>query len=143
MLPRLRHRYQERGRRGRSVMLNEFCEQWQCDRKYAIKLLNGKDNINKPVGRRRGRPSVYGSEVIQVLESIWEAAQQPCGKRMKSIMPLWLPHYKEENSISIRVENQFLNVSAAQIDRLLADNKSKNKRGRCTTRPGSLLKTKI
>jgi len=75
-------------------MLNEFCEQWQCDRKYAIKLLNGKDDINKSVGRRRGRPSIYGSEVIQVLETIWEAAQQPCGKCMKSIMPLWLPHYK-------------------------------------------------
>lgn len=30
---------------------------------------------------RRGRPSIYGTEVIQVLKSIWEAAQQPCGKR--------------------------------------------------------------
>ena len=58
-------------------------------------------------------------------------------------MPHWLPYYKEENQISTCVENQLLNVSAAQIDRLLADSKSKNKRGRCTTRPGSLLKTKI
>ena len=82
--PRLRHRYKERGRRG-PVLLNEFCEQWPCDRKYAIKLLNGNDDIDKSVCRRRGRPSIYGSEVIQVLESIWEAAQQPCGKRMNQL----------------------------------------------------------
>ena len=42
MLPRLRQRYLERGRQGRSRMLDEVCEQFGYDRKHAIKLLSGK-----------------------------------------------------------------------------------------------------
>lgn len=144
MLPRLRHRYKERGRRGRSVMLDEFCEQWQCNRKHAIKLLNGKFCSNTAGKKRRGRPITYNLDVTNVLEAIWIVADQPCGKRMKALMPTWLPYYKESiEAISSFLEKQLLGISAAQIDRLLTHSKVKNKRGKCATRPGSLLKNQI
>lgn len=40
MLPRLRQRYAGRGRQGKSLMIDELCEQFGYSRKHAIKLLN-------------------------------------------------------------------------------------------------------
>jgi hypothetical protein len=35
----LRHRYQGRGKEGKSRLLDEFCEHYSYERKYALKLL--------------------------------------------------------------------------------------------------------
>ena len=40
MLPRLRQRHAVRGRPGKSLMIDELCEQFGYSRKHAIKLLN-------------------------------------------------------------------------------------------------------
>ena len=41
-LARLRKRYAERGKEGKSRLLNEFCEQHGYERKHAIKMLGDK-----------------------------------------------------------------------------------------------------
>lgn len=96
LLPRLRQRYVGRGREGKSLMLDEFCEQWQCHRKHAKKLLTGTVGWGGQSGVKRGSPPIYGPEVVEVVESIWRVAEQPCGKRLKELLPLWLPHYEED-----------------------------------------------
>ncbi|MGF1452688.1 MAG: hypothetical protein ACFB21_11520, partial [Opitutales bacterium] len=88
VLPRERLRYSKRNRKGKSAFLDEFCEQWQCDRKHAIKLLGGKVGWGGKVSVKRGAPATYGPEVTEVLLAI--LAEQPCGKRMKALLPLWL-----------------------------------------------------
>ncbi len=40
-LPKLRARYARRHREGRSQMLDELCDDYHYERKYAIKLLGG------------------------------------------------------------------------------------------------------
>ena len=66
----------------------------------------------------------------------------PCAKRLKAILPLWLPFVELE--IPPEIEHKLLSISASTIDRLLAKIRSKyNKIGISTTKPGSILKKKI
>lgn len=55
LLPQLKARYAKRGREGRSHMLNELCQDYHYERKYAIKLLRG--TLPPPSGRRKSGPS--------------------------------------------------------------------------------------
>src|SRR5512147_1656543 len=87
MLPRLRQRYMERGREGRSRMIDELCEQFGYSRKHAIKLLNARAGWGGDPAVAKGRPPVYGAEVVEVLLKIWQAAEQPCGKRLVELLP--------------------------------------------------------
>jgi hypothetical protein len=48
-LPKLQGRYLRRNREGKSRMLDELCEDYGYDRKYAIKLLGG--GLPAPSGR--------------------------------------------------------------------------------------------
>jgi hypothetical protein len=81
----------------------------------------------------------------EILWQIWKAAEQPCGKRFKELLPTWLPFYElEKGSLPDDVRKRFLSISAAQIDRLLAPRKARvGHRGRSGTKPGGLLKTQI
>lgn len=42
LLPRPQLRYMGRGRKGRSLLIDELCEPWRCSRKHAVKLLGAK-----------------------------------------------------------------------------------------------------
>lgn len=145
MLPRLRQRYAMRGREGRSRMIDELCEQFGYSRKHAIKLLNARAGWGGDPAVRKGRPVVYEPQVVEVLWCIWRAAEQPCGKRLVELLSLWLPHYEREHGkLSKATRQKLLAVSPAHADRLLAPRKaSSHRRGRCGTKPGSLLKTHI
>ena len=145
VLPRLRQRYAGRGREGRSRLIDEVCEQWGYSRKHAIKLLGAGAGWGGDPAVRKGRPPTYGAEVVEVLWRIWKVAEQPCGKRLKALLPTWLPHYEHEHGrLKKDLRGQVLSVSAAQIDRLLAPRKTRaGHRGRCGTKPGGLLKTQI
>ncbi len=145
MLPRLRQRYVGRGRQGRSQLIDEVCEQFRYSRKHAIKLLNAKAGWGGRVGAKRGRPPVYREEVSQVVGAIWMLAEQPCGKRLKALLPQWLPYYEAEQGVlGLRLRREVLSASAATLDRILAPMRVQHPhRGRCGTRPGSLLKTQI
>jgi len=142
-LPKLRARYGRLGREGRSRLIDEVCEQWGYSRKHAIKMLAGKAGWGGDPLLRKGRPPRYGPEVVKVLEAVWRSAEQPCGKRLKAMLGLWLPFYEEEQGpLPEQLREEVLSVSPAQIDRLLAPKKTGPK-GLCGTRPGTLLKTQI
>lgn len=145
MLPRLRQRYLGRGRQGRSQMLDELCEQFGYSRKHAIKLLSGKVGWGGDPEVRKGRPPVYGPEEVEVLWRIWEQAEQPCGKRLVALLPLWLPAYeREEGRLPAKRRKKLQQISAAQVDRLLGPRKANDeRRRRCGTKPGGLLKNQI
>lgn len=145
MLPRLRQRYLERGREGRSRMVQELCEQFGYSRKHAIKLLNAKAGWGGNPSLTKGRPALYGPAEVQVLLKIWQAAEQPCGKRLIQLLPLWLPHFVQEHGgLSQKTQEKVLRISAAQVDRLLAPHKARLRHHRrCGTKPGGLLKHHI
>ncbi len=145
LLPRLRQRYVNRGRKGRSLLVDEVCEQWGYSRKHALKLLNGKAGWGGDPDRVQGRPVVYGPEVKVVVGQIWLAAEQVCGKRLKALLKLWLPYYEEEyGPLREAVRRKVLRASAATLDRLLKPMRVKHPhRGISGTRPGTLLRSQI
>jgi hypothetical protein len=142
-LPKVRSRYARRDREGKSRMLDELCEDHGYERKYAIKLLKG----SLPAASSRSRPGPASQyEIIEpIVRQMWLAAEQPCGKRLAPILRQWLPYYERRfGGVSSRQRKLLRQVSPATLDRLLAGARSQHfGRGRCGTKPGSLLKTEI
>jgi len=121
------------------------CELCSYDRKHAIKLFNGKLPVAGGSRRRGGPRRRYGEPETAVLKAIWLAAEQPCGKRLKAALPLWLPFYEaERGNLNEPLRDRLLALSAATIDRLLESCRvALGSRGRCGTRPGTLLRKQI
>ena len=146
VLERARERYARRGREGRSRLLDEVCALCGYERKHAIKVLGGRRAIVGASGRRRGGSvPVYGEPERVVLKVVWLAAEQPCGKRLVAALPVWLPYYeKRYGKLEASLRRRLRRASAATIDRLLAPCRAKlGGRGRCGTRPGTLLRSQI
>jgi hypothetical protein len=79
---------------------------------------------------------------VNVLLTLWKAGNLPCGKRLKAMIPSWLPHYPK--ALSDEVKTLLMTIAPATIDRLLRPLRTRySKRGLCTTKPGSLLKRHI
>jgi hypothetical protein len=102
------------GRKARGKLLDEFVEITGWDRKHANKVLLG---TRRRKGRRgkRGAPRRYGAEHGKALKTCWLAMEQPCGKRMKDMLPVWVRHLDCPEEIRV----QLAGISAASIDRLL------------------------
>ena len=142
-LGKLRVRYLRRSREGKSRMLDELCEDYQYERKYAIKLL--RDVLPVPSGRVRPGPEPRYEMIEPVVRQMWLTAEQPCGKRLVPILRQWLPYYEQRyGQLSGRQRKLVKQVSAATLDRLLAPARAEHVgRGRCGTKPGSLLRSEI
>jgi predicted DNA-binding transcriptional regulator AlpA len=139
-------RYKRASKKEKAVILNEFCLNCGYHRKHAIRLLNNFKRFTKPKPKKRGKPSKYNKpSVVEPLKRIWLAANLPCSKLLKAALPLWLPYYAQEYSpLSLEQVKALLKISPATIDRILKDTKVKYKRrGRATTKPGTLLKKHI
>jgi hypothetical protein len=82
---------------------------------------------------------------LGVIREIWLASEQPCGKRLKAALPIWLPYYEQrKGAVAVAIRKRVLQASAATLDRLLAKSRvSLGSRGRCGTRPGTLLRSQI
>ncbi len=139
-------RYKRANRIEKTIILNELCNNCGYHRKHAIRALSTFKHYTKPKPKKRGKPSVYNkASIITPLKRIWLSANLPCSKRLKVILPLWLPSYEKEFGILPRDSITALHViSAATIDRLLKPTRIKYKgSGRSTTKPGTLLKKHI
>src|SRR5438045_9208465 len=91
-LPKLQVRYARRNREGKSRMRDELCDDYQYERKYAIKLLSG--GLAPASGKAHPGPARRYEEVQPVVQYIWQKAEQPCGKRLVPILRQWLPYYE-------------------------------------------------
>src|SRR5438445_7707609 len=83
-LPKLQARYARRNREGKSRMLDELCDDYQYERKYAIKLLSG--GLAPACGRVHPGPERRYEGIESVVQFIWLRAEQPCGKRLVTIL---------------------------------------------------------
>ena len=141
-LTRIWPRYQRAGREHKQLILNEFCINCEHDRKHAIKLLN------RPLGGRQRPPGpepTYGEAELEVLTYLWQQTDYLCSKRLKAALPIWLPHYEHhQGALPSDVREHLGQISPATIDRLLVPVRAKiAPRGRCGTRPGTLIRTQI
>jgi len=142
-LPKVRVRYARRSREGKSRMLDELCEDHGYERKYAIKLLKG--SLPEASGRSHPGPVPQYEMIEPIVRQMWLAAEQPCGKRLVPVLQQWLPYYERRfGGVSSRQRKLLRQISAATLDRLLSGARADyTGRGRCGTKPGSLLKTEI
>jgi len=143
-LAKMRWRYaQAQGRRYKSRLIEELVALCGYSRKHAIKLLNKRGAPR--VLKRSGLKRAYQEEVGVVLQRIWFASDQLCGKRLKAALADWLPHYEKEHAfLSEPLKEKLGAISAATIDRVLKSVRAKARpKGRGGTKPGRWLKNQI
>ena len=141
----MRVRYQQAQTKAeKGQILDEICATCGFHRKHATRAMRPPKQQKKG-GKKSGRKAVYDSpELLKVLRTIWLAANLPCSKRLRAILPIWLPGYEAYYSaLSPDVREKLLRISPATIDRVLCPTRLEHtQRGRCTTKPG-LLRSQI
>ncbi|MCJ7833610.1 MAG: integrase [Deltaproteobacteria bacterium] len=139
-------RYKKATKAQKHLILDEFCAATEYHRKHAIRKLKGYKRFTKPQPKPRGPKPIYDSpELLKALRKIWLSANQPCSTRLKASLPLWLPSYGPTfGKLSPQVLRALNTISAPTIDRLLKPVRVQyKKRGRATTKPGTLLRKQI
>lgn len=156
-------RYKRSGRKGKTLLLNEFVELTGYNRCYGSFILRNwgrKVYLKNRYGfvdtvvigelrqRRypRHRKRKYDESVFQALFKIWEVLNYPCGKRLQAELGEMIKKASQfkEIKISDEVVSKLNQISPSTIDRLLKSERKKQElkcRGR--TKPGTLLKKQI
>lgn len=141
-LAKIKDRYRHAGKKGKTRILDEFCEVCNHSRKHAIKLLNrdGRKKKKKP-----GRPVKYGLAEIRVLEDIWLNSGRPCATRLVGMIPLWLPFYeKRHGDLEESSREKLLEIRPRTLDRVFGHVRRKHgSRGLSGTKHGDYLKSNI
>lgn len=138
-------RYQAASKRGKGVILDELCANTGWHRNHARKALKAALTPSA-ITERRSRPVKYGPEVIAALTVCWTVLGMPAGKRLAPMLAELVAVLRRfrELVISDQTAELLVSMSAATIDRRLADERARNKiRGRVGTKPGSLIKSQI
>lgn len=138
-----RYKQASRGEKGR--VLDELCATTGWHRNHARKALAAalRPRVTRPRGPRAPK---YGPEVIAALRFCWAVLGAPTGKRLAPMMGELVPTLRRfaELDVSDQTAAALVAISAATIDRRLAPDRAKLQiRGRCHTKPGSLLKDAI
>lgn len=126
------------GRKARTALLDEFTLVAGWNRKHANKVLLGH---KRKAGSRscRGAPRQYGDEVVEELKHCWPGTDQPCGKRMKDMLPIWLEYL----DAPAEIKGKLRQISAAAIDRLLGGFKVRAGKKTKPPKPASGVKSLV
>jgi len=146
LLEVLRPRYLKANKIEKQKMLDEFTSATGYHRKHAIRVLKNQRQVqNHLKGKSKTYKRLYGGEVVQALEQIWEIYGQICSKRLQPILPEAIKVLErcQEIELSKETKELLLNISSASIDRCLRSVRVQSSHGLSTTKPGSLLKNLI
>jgi hypothetical protein len=150
-------RYQKARKKEKGRILDEFVRITGYSRCYAAYVLRtiwrkvriSPERVLQADPRRkplRKRQKSYGPDEIKALTAIWFIMDCICGKRLVAIIPEVLPRLERCGELKLRPETKqkLLTFSAATIDRILSGKRKEMAlKGRCLTKPGSLLKSQI
>ncbi len=146
-LREIRERYHRGLKEEKQKILDEFCNVCDYNRKYAIRILNQKQSFENKTEKKRAGPKkkYHTAGVKKFIKTIWIKTNLICSERLKACIPFWQPCYKKEIcELSKKDEALIRSISASTIDRILKAFRGKyNKRGLCTTRPGSIIRQLI
>ncbi len=138
-------RYKQAGRGEKGLILDELCATTGWHRNHARKALAAA--LTPRIVRPRSlRAPLYGPEVVAALGFCWAVLGAPTGKRLAAMMGELVPTLRRfgELDVTEEIAAALVAMSAATIDRRLAPDRAKLQiRGRCHTKPGSLLKDAI
>jgi hypothetical protein len=143
VLERLRRRYLNAGWEHKRKLLDQAQVLLGYHRKSAIRALSAAPMAPVP-WINTGRPVSYEPKVLLPwLRPIWQATDYACGRRLKAMLPEWVPAYEaHERSMPVEAREKLLGASARTLDRLLEPLRHPG-HGRSLTRPGTLLRQQI
>lgn len=112
-------------------MVDELVELSGFHRKSVLRLLRQQpaDHGGPPARADAGHDSAevgksrrYGPEVVQQLETLWEASDHLCGKRLAAVLPKLMTALERHGhwQVDPDLRQKLLRISPATIDRLLA-----------------------
>src|SRR5207248_11232703 len=144
-------RYRRATKKQRGQLLDEFVALTGYHRWYAVGLLRGRNGrAPSPSGRKlsapRQRNRIYDAAVAVALKRVWVIMDCICGKRLAPVLPeiIAVLERHAELELAPATRDKLCAISAASIDRLLAPERRRlNVRGRCGTKPGTLLRQQI
>lgn len=141
----IKKRYRMAKRKAKKLILNEFCAVCGYNRKYAIRILNQKKTLTTNKCQPGPKPVYQEPELLKALKKIWFASDQMCSKRLKALLPIWLPYYQlNHDPLTEETVDKLNKISASTIDRLLKPTRIKQKgKGMNGTKPGTLLRNQI
>jgi hypothetical protein len=144
VMKKLRRHYAKAGAQYKRQILDQVIKLFGYHRKSAIRALKAKPRPPATVAIMRGRPAEYDPQrLLPVLKPIWIRAFQPCGKRLKALLPEWLPAYEADHRrLDSDLRESLLAVSDRTLDRMLAPLRI-NLQRQGGTRPGNLLRESI
>jgi len=138
----VRARYRISTPMAKRLILREFVAITGYHRKSAIRILNGDAEEIDAAARRR-RPRVYDETFCRTLVVLWEASDRVCGKRLRALIPSLVPALERHGHLSLEsvTRTKLLGVSAATIDRLLAEARGLSDRRRVRRTPTALRRS--
>ncbi|BBX96383.1 hypothetical protein MLAC_16770 [Mycobacterium lacus] len=136
-------RYQLASKGVKSRILDELCANTGWHRSHARKALKAALQP-KIVTPRSPRPVKYGPDVIAALTLCWTVLGMPAGKRLAPMLGELVAVLRHFGELVIDEDTAELlvSMSAATIDRRLAGERAKHRKGRVGTKPGSLSKVR-
>lgn len=140
-----RTRYKLAAKSVKTFMLNEFCQNTEYNRKYAIRLFNHEPKQSK---EKIGRVRKYNSKLFaDVIIPIWELLDYPCGTRLQPELINMASAMARFNEIKLTdgIKEQLIKISSKTLDRRLKKEIEIRRlnRSRGMTRHGTLLKSSI
>jgi len=156
----LKDRYQRASKKEKTIILNGFIQLTGYNRCYACQILKKKERVlgylniagkrarlvrdNRKIKRKKKK--IYDQDVLVALKEIWKISDYICSKRLAPFLSEIIPVLERwgEIKLSTKVREKLFKISAATIDRMLADTRKRYRiKGRSTTKPGTLLKKSI
>lgn len=127
-----------------SHLLTLFGKRLYMESKRGTRFILEADRKDSKVRRKRKR--TYDREVADAVATLWKMMDYICGKRLAAAIPWLVPKLEATKDLFLDDDRRLkvMSVSAATIDRMLADRKRKLRlKERSSTKPGTLLKHKI
>jgi hypothetical protein len=129
-------------------ILSSLCLIHGYHRNSAVRLMHGELRrvmLDKP--KKKRKPGIkcryFDPGFKAALKAVWKETDYMSSKNLKKAMPVWLPAYEQAQGVFREdIRSKLLAISAASIDRVLKPYKYLG-RGRCGTKPGSLLISEI
>lgn len=145
VLEKLRRSYWIAGREYRRKLIDQCVELLGYHRKAAIRALAAKPVQALAMPGVIDRPRIYEPTLLlPVLKTIWLTGQQPCGKRLATMMPEWVPAYESyHHTLPSSIREPLLEASPATLDRLLGPCRADEGKKPAGTKPGTMLRQSI